>query len=46
VSIEVSPTIAHDTWRTIAMAQELHRRCDRPNVMVKIPATCAGLAAI
>src|SRR5919199_2651978 len=46
VSIEVSPAIAYDTKRTIAMARELHRRCDRPNVMVKIPATKAGLPAI
>jgi transaldolase len=46
VSIEVGPAIAHDTRRTIEMAEELHRRCDRPNVMVKIPATQAGLPAI
>jgi transaldolase len=46
VSIEVGPAIAGDTSRTIAMAQELHRRCDKPNVMVKIPATPAGLPAI
>jgi transaldolase len=46
VSIEVGPAIADDTSRTIAMAHELHRRCDRPNVMVKIPATRAGLPAI
>src|SRR5579859_594737 len=46
VSIEVGPAIADDTQRTIAMAQDLHLRCDRPNVMVKIPATRAGLPAI
>jgi len=46
VSIEVGPAIASDTSRTIAMAQDLHRRCDKPNVMVKIPATPAGLPAI
>jgi transaldolase/glucose-6-phosphate isomerase len=46
VSIEVGPAIADDTQATIAMAQELHRRSDRPNVMVKIPATPAGLPAI
>jgi len=46
VSIEVAPALAHDTRRTIAMARELHRRCDRPNVMVKIPATRQGLPAI
>ena len=46
VSIEVSPSIALDTRKTVAMARELHHRCDRPNVMVKIPATKAGLPAI
>jgi transaldolase len=46
VSIEVSPEIAGDTERTIAAARELRRRCARPNVMVKIPATPAGLPAI
>ena len=46
VSIEVSPEIAGDTERTIAAARELQRRCARPNVMVKIPATPAGLPAI
>ena len=46
VSIEVSPEIADDTERTIAAARELQRRCARPNVMVKIPATPAGLPAI
>ena len=46
VSIEVGPAIADDTQRTIAMALDLHRRCDGSNVMVKIPATRAGLPAI
>src|SRR5437870_5709312 len=46
VSIEVSPEIAGDTDRTIAAARDLQRRCARPNVMVKIPATPAGLPAI
>ena len=46
VSIEVSPDIADDAGRTIAMAGELWRVCDRPNVLVKIPATSAGLPAI
>src|SRR2546428_228107 len=46
VSIEVSPEIAGDTERTIAAARELQRRCARPNVMVKIPATPAGLPPI
>jgi transaldolase len=46
VSIEVSPEIAYDTDRTIAAAHDLNRRVDRPNVMVKVPATPAGLPAI
>jgi transaldolase/glucose-6-phosphate isomerase len=46
VSIEVSTTIAHDTQRTIAMGEDFHRRCDRPNVVVKIPAMREGLPAI
>ena len=46
VSIEVSPEIAGDTQLTIAAARDLQRRVARPNVMVKIPATPAGLPAI
>src|SRR5712664_4199556 len=46
VSIEVSPTVATSTRRTIAFAEDLHDRCRRPNVMVKIPATKEGLPAI
>jgi transaldolase/glucose-6-phosphate isomerase len=46
VSIEVSPAVATDTERTIAIAEDLHRRTNRPNVMVKIPATLPGLPAI
>ncbi|HLQ60755.1 MAG TPA: transaldolase, partial [Candidatus Acidoferrales bacterium] len=46
VSIEVSPSVAGSTRRTIAMAEDLRRRCSRPNVMVKIPATRPGLPAI
>ncbi|HET9781528.1 MAG TPA: transaldolase [Candidatus Dormibacteraeota bacterium] len=46
VSIEVSPDIAGDTEKTIAAARDLQRRCARSNVMVKIPATPAGLPAI
>jgi len=46
VSIEVSPEIARDTDRTIEVARDLARRTARPNVMVKIPATPAGLPAI
>jgi transaldolase/glucose-6-phosphate isomerase len=46
VSIEVGPTIAGSTRQTIKFAEYLHDRCKRPNVMVKIPATTAGLPAI
>jgi transaldolase len=46
VSIEVAPAIAHSTERTVEMARDLHSRCDRPNVLVKIPATQEGLPAI
>ena len=46
VSIEVGPTIANSTAKTIRFAEYLHDRCRRPNVMVKIPATKAGLPAI
>ncbi len=46
VSIEVSPTMARSTKRTVEMARDLWSRCHRPNVMVKIPATRQGLPAI
>jgi len=46
VSIEVSPFLAHDTHATLAQAQELWARLACPNLMVKIPATRAGLPAI
>ncbi len=46
VSLEVSPHLAHDTKATIAEAKKLFKLVDRPNVMIKIPATRAGLPAI
>lgn len=46
VSIEVDPRLAHDTEATIAQAGELWREVDRPNALIKIPATEAGLPAI
>jgi transaldolase len=46
VSLEVDPTLAHDTQATIAEAKRLHALVDRPNLFVKIPATKAGLPAI
>ncbi len=46
VSLEVSPTLAHDTQATIDLARTLHDRADRPNLMIKIPATLEGIPAI
>ena len=46
VSVEVAPDLADDTGRTIAAARELHRRIDRANLMVKVPATARGVPAI
>lgn len=46
VSIEVSPDLAHDTEGTVAQAKQLWQKIDRPNLLVKIPATKAGLPAI
>jgi transaldolase len=46
VSIEVTPSKAHDTAATVAEARELWKAVDRPNVMIKIPATAEGLPAI
>lgn len=46
VSIEVDPRIAKDTAKTTAEAKALWWLVDRPNVMIKIPATAAGLPSI
>ncbi|WP_405372714.1 MULTISPECIES: transaldolase [unclassified Microbacterium] len=46
VSIEVSPDLANDTDATVAQAKELWAKVDRPNALIKIPATLAGLPAI
>ncbi len=46
VSLEVDPGLAHDTQETVRQAVELFAAVDRPNVMIKIPATAAGLPAI
>ncbi len=46
VSIEVKPSLAHDTQATLAEVKSLWQRVDRPNLMVKIPATAAGIPAI
>ncbi len=46
VSLEVAPDLAYDTLATFNEAMKLHDTVDRPNLMVKIPATKPGLAAI
>lgn len=46
VSLEVSPHLAHDTASTIGQACHLWAVLDRPNVMIKVPATIQGLPAI
>ena len=46
VSIEVDPRLAHDTDKTVSQAIELWKIVDRPNLLIKIPATQAGLPAI
>ncbi|EME62033.1 MULTISPECIES: transaldolase [Amycolatopsis] len=46
VSIEVDPRLAKDSDKTVAEAQDLWKTVDRPNVLIKIPATEEGLPAI
>jgi transaldolase len=46
VSLEVSPHLAYDTSATIAEARRLWRLVDRPNLMIKVPATVQGIPAI
>ncbi|ANH90971.1 transaldolase [Streptomyces sp. NPDC057197] len=46
VSIEVDPRLAHNTKATVAEARQLAWLVDRPNTLIKIPATEAGLPAI
>jgi transaldolase len=46
VSLECAPAVANDTQATIKQAAELWTRLDRPNVMIKIPATPEGVPAI
>ncbi|MDA8327474.1 MAG: transaldolase [Betaproteobacteria bacterium] len=45
VSLEVSPALANDTEGTILAARRLHARVNKPNVLIKIPATAAGITA-
>ncbi len=46
VSLEVEPAFAHDTDATLTQAKEYWERVDRPNLMIKIPGTEAGVPAI
>jgi transaldolase/glucose-6-phosphate isomerase len=46
VSLEVSPLLAHDTENSVAQARRLWAALNRPNVMIKIPATPAGIPAV
>jgi transaldolase len=46
VSIEVAPAFAHDAQASVAEAQRLFAAVDRPNVMIKIPGTEEGVAAV
>ncbi|MDH3442310.1 MAG: bifunctional transaldolase/phosoglucose isomerase [Deltaproteobacteria bacterium] len=46
VSLEVSPHLAHDTQGTIAEAKRLRAAVNRPNVMIKVPATPEGIPAV
>jgi len=46
VSLEVSPTLAHDTQGTQSEARRLWKKVDRPNLMIKVPATAEGIPAI
>ena len=46
VSIEVSPYLAHDTEKTLAEVRRFWQTIDRPNLMVKMPSTPAGVPAI
>lgn len=46
VSLEVNPYLAHDGQKTFEEAQRLWKRVNRPNLMIKIPATVEGLPAV
>src|SRR5579864_1910868 len=46
VSLEVAPFLANETQTTIDEARRLWKAVDRPNVMIKVPGTAAGLPAI
>ncbi|MGE5320852.1 MAG: transketolase, partial [Hyphomicrobiaceae bacterium] len=46
VSLEVSPHLAHDAQASVVEARRLHAAVERPNLLIKIPGTVAGLAAV
>ena len=46
VSLEVNPKLAHDSRKTIEEAKRLFQEVNRPNVMIKVPATHEGLIAV
>jgi transaldolase len=46
VSVELAPALAHDTEASVAAARAPHQRLDAPNLLVKIPATAEGVAAV
>lgn len=46
VSIEVSPSLAHDTDGTVVEARRLWQEVDRPNVLIKVPGTAEGAVAV
>lgn len=46
ISLEVSPELAHDTAATLSEAVRLWKRVDRPNLMIKVPGTEAGIPAV
>ena len=45
VSLEVTPDLAHDAEGTVAMGLDLNQRVNRPNLMIKVPGTKAGVKA-
>jgi transaldolase len=45
VSLEVSPSLSHDADATVTTARRLHATVDRPNVLIKVPGTAAGVTA-
>jgi transaldolase len=46
VSLEVSPDLSHDTGETLSEARRFWKMVDRPNLMIKIPATAEGIPAV